>query len=494
MNSKSLVVFSVALLCTSLFGLSQCGGGGRGQIPVTTSSSSARESFAIGAELFDNLRLPEAQKYFKKAIDADPEFALAYLFSALSNPSAKGFFDNIQLAAKYSGRASKAEQTLIDACMAGANGDPSTQTRLLQQLAEQFPKDRRALLFLASQYFNLQQYDSAISVCERIVQLAPSYAPPYNLLGYAYRFVGNMEAAGRSFREYIRLIPDDPNPYDSYAELLMHQDRFEAAIEQYREALRHDRTFGASRIGISANLIFLGRYDEARRELQVLIDSAVTTGQRRAGILGMVVSFVDEGNLEMGLAKLNELYEFDASIPDPATMSADLGSMMLLLVRLGRFEEAGKRLAQAIEVVDKSDLFARIKKNTRQDAYLSQAMILREQGRLSEARQKAEAYLTEVEPLVNPGRLRNGYLSLGLISLAEKNYDQAISDMDQADQSQAWTLYHLAMAYEGKGDTAKAAELYLQAAQKYELNSIPYALIRQNALRRAEALQVKPVG
>ena len=50
----------------------------------------------------------------------------------------------------------------------------------------------------------------------------------------------NAEAA---FKKYIELIPNDPNPYDSYAELLLKMGKFDDSIAQYRKALAIDPNF-----------------------------------------------------------------------------------------------------------------------------------------------------------------------------------------------------------------------------------------------------------
>jgi hypothetical protein len=39
-------------------------------------------------------------------------------------------------------------------------------------------------------------------------------------LGYAYRFLDRFADAEAAFKKYTELIPTDPNPYDSSAELL----------------------------------------------------------------------------------------------------------------------------------------------------------------------------------------------------------------------------------------------------------------------------------
>jgi tetratricopeptide (TPR) repeat protein len=491
-TARLVTAFAIALL--GLVILSQCGGrSGSDTLPVSTSSGEALAEFRTGQGYFDNVQFHEAQSHFQKAVKIDPQFALAYLYLALSNPSAKGFIENINLASKHALKASEGERLLIEANLAGANGDAPRQTELLVKLATSYPHDECMLMFLAWQYFGQQQYDSAISVCERVVKISPDHAPAYNILGYSYRFLEKNDEAGRAFKEYIRLKPNDPNPYDSYAELLMNQGQFEQAIEQYRLALQQDRSFAASRFGIASNLMYLGRYDEARRELQAIRDSATDSGQRRIAILGAAVSYIDQGDLEQGLAKLEELHQFDVAIPDPLTAAGDLTQMLPLLVRLGRFDEAKAKLDKALELIDNSQSFERLKRNAHTDTYLWHAVIYVWQGKLAEARQQTDAYLREVDPDKDAARIRGAYSIMGTISIGEKDYDRAIAELDQADPNQPFTTYYLAEAYEGKGDNAKAASLYKELAQSYQLNSVNYALVRREATAKAAELSGSPM-
>jgi tetratricopeptide (TPR) repeat protein len=471
------------------FWVLQCSSVDKDRLPITTYSAEARTEFLAGLTLFNNVRFHEAQRHFQKATKSDPEFGLAFFFLAYTEPSAKGLFDNLQLAKTHSARASRGEQLLIEGALAAAEGNLARQRELFDEVAKMYPKDEGVLMLQAAAFFDQQMYDSSVLACERIIQLAPSYAAPYNILGYSYRALGNLDGAARAFQEYIRLIPDDPNPYDSYAELLTRQGNFEEAIRQYRLALDRDRSFGASRVGISANLIFLGRYEEARRELNVLYDSAANTAHKRAALIGLVVSYVDEGRLPEALVQLDALYELDASIPDPLSMSVDLRSAAFVLAWLGQFEEAERRLLRAVEVIENSDVFARVKRDVRTDHTMWQAALLLEQGRYDEARVQSDKYLAEVASTLNPNRLKYAHLVSGRIALAEGQFDRAISELEQADQFQAWTIFHLAKAYEGKGDRTKAGELYEQAATAYELNSLYYARIRRQAVAKADELR-----
>jgi len=60
----------------------------------------------------------------------------------------------------------------------------------------------------------------------------------------------------------------NPNPYDSYAELLLKTGRFDEAIAQYRKALSIDSKFISSFNGIAAALMYEGKHDDALTEIQ----------------------------------------------------------------------------------------------------------------------------------------------------------------------------------------------------------------------------------
>ena len=90
-------------------------------------------------------------------------------------------------------------------------------------------------------YFGQQDYVQAIEHHKKATELAPSYSPAYNILGYAYRQAGDYANAEQAFKKYIDLIPNDPNPYDSYAELLLKMGKFEESVLQYRKALSSRR-------------------------------------------------------------------------------------------------------------------------------------------------------------------------------------------------------------------------------------------------------------
>src|SRR5204863_11193 len=75
-------------------------------------------------------------------------------------------------------------------------------------------------------------------------------------------------------RNACSLDPDfamahDPNPHDSYAEILRMAGRFEDAVKQYQAALAIDPSFYSSQFGIADTYSLMGDQIRARKEYAV---------------------------------------------------------------------------------------------------------------------------------------------------------------------------------------------------------------------------------
>ena len=88
------------------------------------------------------------------------------------------------------------------------------------------------------------------------------------MLGYARRNAGDMSGAEQAFQKYVELDPTNANAYDSYAELLLKQGRYDESVQRYRQALAVDSTFALSHFNMAAPLVYQGKFDEARRRIE----------------------------------------------------------------------------------------------------------------------------------------------------------------------------------------------------------------------------------
>ena len=86
----------------------------------------------------------------------------------------------------------------------------------------------------------------------------------------------------------------------------------------------------------------------------------------------------------------------------------------------------------------------------------------------------------------NTLQVRQVHELAGRIALAEKDNDTAIAELQQASLQDPRNLLRLSVAYESKGDTAKAQEFLAKAAGFNSLPQLNYAFVRAKAQKMAE--------
>jgi tetratricopeptide (TPR) repeat protein len=313
------------------------------------------------------------------------------------------------------------------------------------------------------------------------VELAPDYAPAYNLLGYAHRQAGQFGESEQAFKKYIELIPNDPNPYDSYAELLMKMGRFDESIAMYRKALATDQNFSPSRIGVATNMMYQGNHDGSRVETGKLYQVARNDGDRRASFFTTAVVYADEGKFDRALQELRKEYAVAEKINDAAAMAGDVTAMGDVLLEAGKPEEARKRYEQALDLQERSDLSSEVKEDARLVHHYNLGRVGAQSGDLAAARLHSDAFMNGAVAKKNDGEVRLAHELAGTIALQDKKFDQAITELTQGNQQDAYTLYRLGLAYQGKGDGAKAGEFFKRAANQNSLPALNYAFVRLKA-------------
>jgi tetratricopeptide (TPR) repeat protein len=483
MNREIRMFCAIAIFMTvAAFGFTA---GQNGKLPITTSSEKAKSEYLKGLDLADKLRAQDSSGYFRKATQEDPKFAVAYLNLAFTEPSRDAFFKDVNQALAHADNASEGERLWILSADAAAKGQPNKQGEYLQKLVAAYPQDERAHNLLAVYYFGLQQYDNAIREFQKAVSINPEFAPSYNMLGYSYRFNDQLDKSEQAFRKYIELIPNDPNPYDSYAELLMKMGRYDESIDNYRKALQQDTYFSGSYVGIATNFNFKGEHEKAREELQKLYDVARTDSERRTALLGMTISYLDEGNSQKALEEQDKMLAVAKKMNDPTNVTGDLNTIGTILLESGHAQEAQVKFDEAAKATEDSGVSPEVKKIAARNHIFFSAKVALASNDLKKAHADAADFQKQAEAEKNRFLIWLAHELNGTIALSEKKYDAAIQELQQSNQLDPYNIYRLALAYQGKGDTANAKKFFERTVTFNGLNNLNYGLIRTKAKESA---------
>lgn len=453
-----------------------------GKIPITTKSEDAREEFLVGRGLFDRGLVQDAIPHFEKAIALDPNFASAELAranSAVRDP--KGVFEHVSKAVSLANNVSEGERLLILATDSQVKGDPVKWKEYLDKLVAAYPNDERAQYEVATYYLALGQFQSAIDNSKKAAVLEPKFAPAYNVIGYCYQQLGDYTDAAAALKKYTELIPDSPDPYDSYAELLLKMGKFEDSIVQYRKALSIDPQYESSRYGISADEMYLGRATEAQAILEEMAEKATNESDRRAAYFGMAILNCDAGKFEEALKPVEKMYDLSVQRKDPTAIALVLQLQGWIMVEMGSYEAAKGKFDAALESIETSNLPPEVKENWTQRRHYDLAGLAIARSDYAVARVQAAEFRAGAERSKDPVELQQAHELAGRTALAERDDNLAIAELQQADLHDARNLYCLALAYAGKGDRGKAQEFLAKVVEFNSLPSINYSFVRAKA-------------
>ncbi len=232
---------------------------------VTTHSPEAYRYYLEGLDYSSKYYNAEAEKSYRKALEFDSTFAMAYYRLAYIGWTQVGQVD-IKLIAKaveYSDRVSQKEKWYIKSQEAITSGNYPEAIKELKKIVERYPEEKEAFYKLGLYYYGRRQFEQAVRHFNKAIEIDPLYKDPYNELAYAYNEIGNFEKSIWAINQYISLAPDEANPYDSRADLYAYNGKIDQAIQSYKKALEIKPDFYSSLTKLGHMYLFKREYAKA---------------------------------------------------------------------------------------------------------------------------------------------------------------------------------------------------------------------------------------
>lgn len=454
-----------------------------GELPITTSSSEARELLLQARDLVNNVERETAIPLLDRAIEKDPSFAMAFLYRFLAGGPFSVSRPKLDRAAALSEQVSPGERLFILGTVARVNGETALARERFAELARLFPSDPQVLY--AQALALLADDEAARQKLERVTALDAGFAPAYNQLGYLEMRRERFEAAERAFLRYIALRHNAPNPYDSYAELLTKMGRYDASVAQYQKALEKDPYFFSAIRGIGHNYTFKGEFERARAEYRRLFDVASEVDWRTDALYWTAATWVHEGDVAKAVAAFDDM-RVVANLAGQSlyVVNAELEAAHVLAER-GLPLEAVPHLDKAAHLIASADLPAPVKTNLAFWEGRNRALMLMAQGRLDLAEAAAASLRADAESAGSPELKQVVHALAGRIALLSGNHRLAAAELQQAHPQDVSALYWRAVAIERSGNTAKALNLFAKVAS-WNVNSVDCALVRPLAIARVK--------
>src|SRR5262245_15001276 len=166
---------------------------------ATTSSLEALKAYAQGYELLNQGKIFEAIPFYQRAVDLDPNFALAWSGLAIIHVN----LGQRELAAKEAEKAfelrdrvSEREKLQISASYyATVAVNPEKRNEILELWARAYPRDGSPHSMFCARYLFIGQFEKAIEECREAIRLSPNIAPPYFGLALAFIRLNHFDEA-----------------------------------------------------------------------------------------------------------------------------------------------------------------------------------------------------------------------------------------------------------------------------------------------------------
>ena len=426
-----------------------------GTLPITTSSAKARELYIKGMDDYENLYLERCNDDWRAAVIDDPNFALAWAWIAFNSGNPQEISEARNHAKDLAPKTTPGEQLMISWIVEVQEGDFLGGITAMNDMLAMYPRDKHLYYLAGNWLMGENGNDHARHMMEHALTIDKNYPAALNDLAYVEARDRHFDKAFEAMDRYVALLPNEPNPQDSYGELKRMAGDFQSSLAHFRAALKIDPDFVTSQLGLGDTYALLGNQEQARIEYDKAIRFAHNEADRLTYGMQKAMTYVRDGNYveadkqfqqiaQDAHAKDHDLQEAQA-LRHMAEYQADDSTALKHL----KLAEESLDHRSTISISDREEELSRILRNR----------VVRAAHAGNDA--LAEKSLQQLEAMANGSRNRviqssfNG--AAGTLLMDQKKYEDAISRLEE-DQDNPFTLELLVQAYYQTMQTVKLHE------------------------------------
>jgi tetratricopeptide (TPR) repeat protein len=423
-------------------------------MPVTTSSAEARALYQKGMQDYENLYLERCNEDWRAAVKADPNLGVAWAWIAFNSGNLEEVKAAREKAKALAPKLNPGERLMIAWIAKVQEGDYIGGISSMNDLLEMYPKDKH-LLYLAGNWLMLEDgNDHAQRLMEKALAIDKNFPAALNDLAYLdarnRKFVNAFVAMDR----YVALLPNEPNPQDSYGELLRMAGNFEGSLTHYRAALKIDPDFVTSQAGLGDTYALMGNQQQARIEYDKAINFAHNEADRLTYSMQKATTWVRDGKFSEADKSFQEIAE-TAHAKDQDLQEAQAYR------HLAEYQTDDDAALKYLQLAEEALGHRTISKSDK-DEELSRILRNRTVRAAHAGNQElADKTLKQLEAMASGSRnhvIQSSYNgAAGTLLMDQKKFDEAISCLEE-DQDNPFTLELLVQAYYQTNQSDKLAE------------------------------------
>jgi tetratricopeptide (TPR) repeat protein len=319
-----------------------------------------------------------------------------------------------------------------------------------------YPHDKHLFYLAGNWLMGENGPDQAQRMMEKALAIDKNFPPALNDLAYAEARNRRFVTAFAAMDRYVALLPKEPNPQDSYGELLRMAGNFEGSLAHYRAALKIDPDFVTSQVGLGDTYALMGNQAQARIEYDKAIRFAHNEADRLTYSMQKAMTYVREGRI----AEADREYLVIAATARAKEQGLQESQALRQLAEYQKDDTVALRNLQAAE-----DALHRHSVISPSDRDEEMSRILRNRVvRAASAGNHAlaDGSLQQLESLANSSRnrvIQSSYQgAAGALLMSQKKYQDAIAPLEE-DQDDPFSMELLVQAYYQTSATDKLHEV-----------------------------------
>ena len=478
------------------------------ELPISTSSKkalsyykNAMKSFEVGDEF-------EKRLFLDSALIHDSNFVLALEFHGSPDPIVrKEYQDKAKI---LSVNVTEAERKIISIRESYRKGDMDQALVDASWLVSNHGDSYESFVWLGLVQSDRRELEDAILSLKKAIELNPDSYDAYNLLMGHHIAAGTQQMLPEDQRdvelgleygdELIRIRSDHGYPYHFKANCYRQIGDFEKAKPLYEKSIEKRKGLsseGTANLVSGHNYMFSGDYKNARERYVRAINLARTNNGWFQLNYYLTISHIFENNYLGAIDNINKVEKMmiEKEFDDITRLEreANINWQKMVCYAHNQMEEDAFFSMNNVINLNKK------RAGLLQNEYISSAIESEEQylkawvnilfGKYDQSRENLQTLKSHQEKRNDPTAMHGYYGLLGMVNLMEGNYDLALSNFENGDNTNIYFNYFKGLTLKASRQEENARKIFKELAN-FNFSSWEIAIIRNLANKQLEKITI----
>ncbi len=478
------------------------------ELPISTSSKkalryykSAMKSFEVGDDF-------EKRLFLDSALIHDSNFVLALEFHGSPDPIIrKEYQDKAKI---LSVNVTEAERKIVSIRESYRKGDMDQALVDASWLVSNHGDSYESFVWLGLVQSDRRELEDAILSLKKAIELNPDSYDAYNLLMGHHIAAGTQQMLPEDQRdvelgleygdELIRIRSDHGYPYHFKANCYRQIGDFEKAKPLYEKSIEKRKGLsseGTANLVSGHNYMFSGDYNNARERYTRAINLARTNNGWFQLNYYLTISHIFENNYLGAIDNINKVEKMmiEKEFDDITRLEREANINWQKMVCYAHNQMEDDAFLSMNNVINLNKKRAGLLQNE----YISSAIESEEQylkawvnilfGNYDQSRENLQTLKSHQEKRNDPTAMHGYYGLLGMVNLMEGNYDLALSNFENGDNTNIYFNYFKGLTLKASRQEENARKIFKELAN-FNFSSWEIAIIRNLANKQLEKLTI----